>query len=175
MTDTPESSWTPVAELEIVSGRLAVADPMHCREPDGVVVDVQPGTYAVLASVGDHGIVSRMRVSPRGVQPSRGVQLGEVGVDFAQVGAFDPSIVDDVLSAMTFEESEALLDEMEVTPFGVSHYDRSGRGTMPFVTSGRGDGTYPAYALMDRGVPVGVEVVFVGPEVDGETPGSPSA
>ena len=70
MRDMPESSWTPVANLEIVSGRLAVADPMHCREPDQVVVNVQPGTYAVLASVGDDGIISRMRVSPRSVQPS---------------------------------------------------------------------------------------------------------
>lgn len=71
---------------------------------------------------------------------------------------------------MTFEESEALLEEMEVTPFGVSHYDRSGRGTMPFVTSGHGDGTYSAYALLDRDAPVGVEVVFIiGAEVEGET------
>jgi hypothetical protein len=129
---------------------------MHCHQPDRVVVEVQPDTYAVLASVGDDGIVSHMRVSPRGTEPSRGARLGEVGVDFAQVGAFDLAIVDEVFAAMTFEESEALLEEMEVTPFGVSHYDRSGRGTMPFVTSGHGDGTYSACALLDRDAPVGV-------------------
>jgi hypothetical protein len=43
---------------------------------------------------------------------------------------------------------------------------RSGRGTMPFVTSGHGDGMYPAYTLIEGDTPVGVEVVFLGPEVD---------
>ena len=164
-TEPPvESNWLVLCPLRLVSGKLWVLDPTLF---EGEVIPLPPGEYQVLAKVmdwSDDRRVSRLRVvGPVQVDGAvLGTQVGEVGVDFAQVGVGDWERCTSGAEALD-EASQnrvvAALDTMEL--YGVAYWDEHGEVPMPFVQSGFGDGTFPIYEIVRDSVRVGVEVVFI--------------
>jgi len=164
-----ESDWIEFASLPIISGKLRVSDPMFFRDlPPSPTFDVECGTYRVLGKImtfpGDRR-VSRLRANLH--EPSSfGSRLGNVGVDFAQVGVFDPVILDEAGAKMDNTEGEKMVADLAaILEFGVVQLGPDERALMPLAVSGFGDGGYPIHELLLDGKRVGVEVVFIGPEV----------
>jgi hypothetical protein len=164
-----ESDWIEFASLPIVSGKLRVSDPMFFRDlPPSPTFDVECGAYRVMAKrmtyPGDRR-VSRLRAILQ--KPSSfGSRLGDVGVDFAQVGVFDPVVLDEAAEKMDAVESEKMVADLDaIQDFGVVQVGCDQRAIMPLTVSGFGDGGYPIHELLLNGKRVGVEVVFIGPEV----------
>lgn len=164
-----ESDWIEFASLPIVSGKLRVSDPMFFRDlPPSPTFDVECGTYRVMAKImtypGDRR-VSRLRATLK--EPSTfGPRLADVGVDFAQVGVFDPVILDQAGEKMDNAEGEKIVADLgAIQEFGVIQFGADELAIMPLAASGFGDGGYPIHELLLGGKRVGVEVVFIGPEV----------
>lgn len=166
-----ESDWIEFAFLPIFSGKLRVSDPMFFRDLlPSPTFDVECGTYQVMAKImtypGDRR-VSRLRAILS--EPSTsGSRLDDVGVDFAQVGAFDPVILDEAGEKMDNAEGEKMVADLDlgaIQEFGVVQFGAGERAVMPVVVSGFGDGGYPIHELLCDGKRVGVEVVFIGSAV----------
>jgi len=164
-----ESDWIEFASLPIISGKLRVSDPMFFRDlPPSPTFDVQCGTYRVMAKIvtyPGHRRVSRLRATLN--EPSSfGSRLDDVGVDFAQVGVFDPVVLDEAGEKMDNTEGEKMVADLgAIQEFGVVQFGTDERAIMPLAVSGFGDGGYPIHELLLDGKRVGVEVVFIGPEV----------
>jgi len=164
-----ESDWIEFASLTIVSGKLRVSDPMFFRDlPPSPTFNVECGKYRVMAKIvtypGDRR-VSRLKAILH--EPSSlGSRLDDVGVDFAQVGIFDPVILDEAGEKMDNVESEMMVAALgAIQEFGVVQLGADERAIMALAVSGFGDGGYPIHELLLDGKRVGIEVVFIGPEV----------
>lgn len=164
-----ESDWVEFASLPIVSGKLRVSDPMFFRDlPPSPTFEVECGTYRVMAKTitypGDRR-VSRLRAILK--EPSSfGPRIDDVGVDFAQVGVFDPVVLDEAGEKMDNAEGEKMVTDLgAIKEFGVVQLGGDEDAIMPLAVSGFGDGGYPIHELLLDGKRVGVEVVFIGPEV----------
>jgi hypothetical protein len=165
-----ESDWIKFAQLSIVSGKLAVSDPMFFRDlPPPPTFDMPCSVYEVAAKImtyPDDRRVSRLRAA-LDERATMGSPLARVGVDFAQVGVFDPVVLDSAAEKMDNSEGEDMLTALDaITEYGVVHLGKDPVATMPTVVSGFGDGSYPIYELVrDEGRRAGVEVIFIGAEV----------
>jgi hypothetical protein len=164
-----ESDWIEFAALPIVSGKLRVSDPMFFRDlPPSPTFDVECGTYRVMAKLmtypGDRR-VSRLRAILD--DPSSfGSRLDDVGVDFAQVAVFDPVVLDQAAEKMDEAEGEKWLAALNaVQEYGMVRLGSDEHAIMPVAKSGFGDGGYPIHELLVGAKRVGVEVVFIGPEI----------
>ncbi|HXL25990.1 MAG TPA: hypothetical protein VN952_04880 [Chthoniobacterales bacterium] len=166
-----ESDWIEFAALPIISGKLRVSDPMFFRDsPPSPTFEVECGTYRVMAKLITYPKESGRRVSRlRAIlhEPSFfGSRLDDVGVDFAQVGVFDPIILDEAGEKMDNAQGEKMVADLgAIQDFGIVQFGSDERAIMPLASSGFGDGNYPIHELLFDGKRVGVEVVFIGPEV----------
>jgi len=128
-------------------------------------VKVEPGTYQLDVAVfrGDDNFnrVSRFRMYRCDSKPTRGVQVGEIEVDYACVSLldFDPFTSKVAEDESAYEEySDEFAYEIMVKMFTIEEYE----GCKYFsVMAGYGDGVYPAYALMDDSKVVGMECDFM--------------
>jgi hypothetical protein len=151
-----ESDWVEFALLPVITGKLRVSDPMFFRDlPPSPTFEVECGTYRVMLKTvtypGDRR-VSRLRAFVR--EPSSfGDHLDDVGVDFAQVGVFDPSILDEAADKMDTVQSEQMVAELDaIADFGIVQLGTDERAIMPVVRSGFGDGRYPIHELVFDGI-----------------------
>lgn len=164
-----ESDWIEFASFHILSGKLRVSDPMFFRDlPPAPTFDVECGTYRVLAKTMTYPEdirVSRLRAILR--EPATvGRRLNYVSVDFAQVGIFDPVILDEAAEKMDNADEKKMLAALDsIQEFGIASLGSDPCAIMPLAVSGFGDGGYPIYELLNEGKRVGVEVVFIGPEL----------
>jgi hypothetical protein len=164
-----ESDWVEFARLPIASGKLRISDPMFFRDlPPSPTFAVARGLYHVrakLVTYADDRRVSRLQIL-RGEIATLGHRLGEVGVDFAQVAVFDPVVLDAAAEAMDDAQAEQFVAELDaIEEYGIAHLGLDERAIMPLAASGFGDGGYPIHELVHKGERVGMEVVFIGPEV----------
>ena len=63
------------------------------------------------------------------------------------------------------EGEKMVADLGAIQEFGVIQLGGDERAIMPLAVSGFGDGGYPIHELLLDGRRVGVEIVFIGPEV----------
>jgi hypothetical protein len=164
-----ESDWIEFASVSILSGKLAVSDPMFYRDlPPPPTFDVECGTYRAAVKLIQYPVerrVARLRVLI-GEAAMLGPEVGEVGVDFAQVGIFDPIILNAVSERMDTIQGEKVFGELiAIEPYGVVHFGDDEAAIMLVARSGFGDGGYPIRDLLHNDIRVGVEVIFIGPEV----------
>jgi hypothetical protein len=164
-----ESEWIEFAALPVISGKLRVSDPMFFRDlPPSPTFDVGCGTYRVMAKTMNYPSekrVSRLRAISK--EPSTfGPRLDDVAVDFAQVGIFDPVILDEAGEKMDNAAAEKMVADLgDIQEFGIIQLGDDEQVIMPVAVSGFGDGGYPIHELLLDGKRVGLEVVFIGPEV----------
>jgi hypothetical protein len=169
MPQGEETDWVFFAELLVHSGTLRVSDPIFFRDlPPSPAFEVERGTYRALVKVmtySDKRRVSRLRVI-RGDSCSLGAHLADVGVDFGQVGIFDPALLE--AAAEKVDElgpTDMLPDLNSIEEYGVARIEGAEDAVMAVACSGFGDGGYPIHELVSAGRRVGLEVVFIGPEV----------
>lgn len=169
LPDRDESNWSEFATLPVVSGKIRVSDPMFFRDlPPSPTFDMECGTYRVMAKTmnyADDTRVSRLRATLK--EPSTlGPRLDDVGVDFAQVSIFDPVVLDAAGKELDDTQAEKMIADLDaIRDFGVIQLGEDQRAVMPLAVSGFGDGRYPIHELLLDGKRVGLEIVFIGPEV----------
>ena len=116
--------------------------------PPSPTFEVVRGTYRVLAKImtyPDDRRISRLRALI-GHSATLGPRLDEVGVDFAQVGVFDPVVLDAAAEKMDDAQGERFSTELDrVTEFGVAHVGDDERAVMAVASSGFGDGGCPIH------------------------------
>lgn len=164
-----ESDWVEFARLPVIGGKLRVSDPMFYNDlPPSPTFEVESGEYRILAkSITFPGDIRVSRLRAILYEPCElGRRLDDVGVDFAQVGLFDPLMFDEVGDNLSTEEQEKLLADLDaIQEFGVVQFGSDARAIMALASSGFGDGGYPIHELTLDGKRVGLEVVFIGPEL----------
>jgi hypothetical protein len=163
-----ESGWIEFARLIISSGKVAVSDPAFYRDlPPPPTFEIDAGTYSVAARLvvyPEDTRVSRLRLLTH-ASAKLGARIGDVAVDFTQIGVFDPVVLNDASDRLSEDQARRMLDErMAVGLYGVAHFGEE-EAIMPITSSGFGDGRYPIHELTVGGRRVGIEVVFIGPEV----------
>ena len=170
LPDGDESEWTIIARLPIMSGKIAVSDPMFYRDlPPPTTFEIANATYDVAIKLmnypGDQR-VSRLRVL-LGQTADFGPRLEDVGVDFAQVGVFDPRVLEKASESLSEKQCEELIEQFNTMHlYSVAQFGSEPNAMMPFANSGFGDGRYPIHDLLRDGNRVGIEIVFIGPEVN---------
>ncbi|MBL8799799.1 MAG: hypothetical protein JNM56_38310 [Planctomycetia bacterium] len=164
-----ESSWTELAQIPIVSGKLCFSDIWACAD-DYMrrTFDVPPGTYSVaiktIAFANGEKRVSQLRAL-QGSAGERGQKVEHLGVDSWYVTCFDQEVADQVFRIMTDEQRDAADQASKNIKFaGVTNIGPDPGMILPVAFSGFGAGYFPIFELTDRGQRVGVEVVFIGPE-----------
>lgn len=166
----PESDWLFHCDLPIQGRRLQILDVvMAGNDGEGVTLDVAPGPYVVEARVmtyaTDHRI-SRVRVHPKGAVGTVGDVAGMVGVDLGAVAICDV----DRLAPWAKDHEDAWQEWGQDLWYGRTEpaglYTCTAASTVvPFLDSGLGDGTYPVYSLMENGRAIGLEAVFLAPDL----------
>src|SRR5690348_11150733 len=88
-----ESDWLEFCPMQLRGTRVWVGDANYVpNEPDGFLVELNPGEYSVTAKAMDFGgdkRVSRLRVCLSGTRPQLGRQIGETWTDTAITGLCD--------------------------------------------------------------------------------------
>ncbi len=132
---------------------------------DGLVVEVEPGTYAIEAKgidyVGDRR-VSRLRVFQRsGTPPTLGKKIGETWTDTACSAVCDLDRFTKEWNALGEDAaSDKLQEEYGVEDCGIFRLSPQG-SSVPYVTSGFGDGAFPVFELCSGLKRVGFEIEFI--------------
>jgi hypothetical protein len=164
-----ESTWTELAQIPIVSGKLCLSDIWACAD-DYMrrAFDVPPGNYSVaiktIAFADREKRVSRLRAL-QGSAEERGQKIEHLGVDSWYVTCFDLEVADHVFCTMTDEQRDAADQASKSIEFaGVTSIGPDPGMILPVAFSGFGAGYFPIFELTDRGRRVGVEVIFIGPE-----------
>ena len=144
-----------------IGGRLSVSDTSYFYDAP-VLLPVQPGKYSVMVRYGtSEGVkyVSALRVA-RGDNLVRGSRMGDVLVDFAQVGVCDRDAVEKAFDSLGDTGMRIYYDQLQTTDL-VKTVTLPGNVEMIIARSGFGDGNYPVYLLgASPQVPAGIEIDF---------------
>lgn len=134
--------WRLVDTLETRS-RLSVSDTSYFWD-DFLDVNVRPGTYDVwICLIFDEGhehVAAARLIESTQRAFERGASLGEVGIDFAQMGFCDREAVKRSFESIADPENSIYYDQL-------TNELRSGRALLPmgakmvYVSTGYGDGT----------------------------------
>jgi hypothetical protein len=173
--ESEESVWLELGNFELRSGRLRIVDPTW-SDPvhEGLSLELKPGTYLIEAKVmkfGQERRISRVRLFLKDSSPIIGDAVGEASADVAHIAFFDSEEVDRFLNDNSERSERAediipdaywLADDQQ-GECGVALLDATADLKMPYVWTGFGDGSYPAYELKSGSDMVGVEIEFIKP------------
>lgn len=164
-TGVEKSNWYRVAELEITSGTIEIAD-LGSVPHDSVRVRVPRGKYQVEARLIDFDRrlkISRLRVFLAGAEFNRGSKCGELSLDFAAVALGDLVSIRKNLS----DQEQEKLNRWAVHAIGTTvcakRFKRLGRNVVELLLcqASLGDLTYPVFRIDERGRAVGFEIEFI--------------
>lgn len=155
--------WEIVGKLE-VGGRLSLSDASYFYD-DPLVITLGADEYTISIrrlSSGDHEHVARIRIASSGESFSLGGEIGNVAVDFAQIGICDRNAIEVAFEALGDAGMLTFFEKLNVTDL-VHTVQLPGSAKMFVVRPGFGDGTYPVLELLsvDRRR-VGVEIECIG-------------
>lgn len=159
--------WNEVTRIETKGNILAVKDAMVMlsedeTSPDWPYIQSEPGEYIFEINVPVPFFAHRARIRKVNSEPSRGKEIGTIDVDNAFFGVIDYEIFRDTVSN-NFEEygdwtAMELDDELAINFSGEIPFNDT---KLLYVKSGDGDGTYMCYELLENGISVGIECVFI--------------
>ena len=160
--------WNEVARLEVRGERLALKDAMIMLDADDTdpgwpFVVVSPGRYVAEIHLPSAWHCTRFRVRKVGAEPVLGTEIGQFDVDHGKAcvvdyDTFRASVAEDIDEYEEWMANE-LDDELALNFSGeIAFCDTS----LIYVKSGNGDGTYPAFELVEGEKIVGVECSFDG-------------
>ena len=130
-----------------------------------VLLSVAPGHYSVTVRYGSTDgtkYVSAMRVA-RGSDLVRASRLGDVVVDFGQIGVCDRAAVEKAFDVLGDAGMSTYHDQLQTTEL-VKAVALPNDAEMFIARSGFGDGLYPVYLLgTSDQTPAGIEIDFEHP------------
>ncbi len=164
--DRKQTDWLHLCDFAMKGRRMLAIDPGPGGDP--VAVEVEPGDFVVEVKgmiLGADTLIARMRVRAKNSSPKLGKSLGTTGIDDGTLAVFD----DEPITTFMESDEEGYAEWMDEHlfmldgPCGVVPCEPAGT-TVPYVETGFGDGSYPAYELTDdSGQVVGLEVEFIKP------------
>jgi hypothetical protein len=162
-----ESPWLDIETINLLSGQFSIGDTTYF--PGGqIFCDCPPGTYEVQTKMMDYGNdhrFGRLRAILRD-QPSTMELLGDISVDFANVGICDYPLF--LAATQPLAQDEELFFSLYANKLNAAYgrivLPADPRVAMIFVTSGWGDGGYSVYRLVAEQQTIGVEVEFIAPD-----------
>jgi len=157
-TPSSRSAWECIGSIEI-RGRLSLSDTSYFYD-DPVILDVDPGVYRINAVFGDfQGFRHLMAIRVINAEDVLlGGVVGNIGVDFGQIGICDRSAVEAAFDVLGDAGMGEYFDQLNTTeligivglPLGVAMY---------IFRPGFGDGDYPVIELFDlNGKRSGVQI-----------------
>jgi hypothetical protein len=159
----PERSslnWETVGTIPI-GRRISVSDTSYFYD-EPVLVSVPTGEYRLMIRPGKSDgdkYISALRVA-RGSDVSRGSRLGDVIVDFGQVGVCDRDAVERAFDVLGDAGMPAYYQQLQTTDL-IRIVTLPDNVNMFAVRSGFGDGLYPVYMLGSSAqMPAGIEIDF---------------
>ena len=175
--------WLYLANLEVPSGALGVAEMRDGPAADVILVRLKPGFYRPCVGSDPEGEAPGAIASFRALHESalggwrgrrgpndveRGGVLGWVSTDVATAGFFDYELLSTFAGrdADAFEAWRAGFFARMQFPHGFCHYGGDGRVPLVYVQSSEGGGHFPVSELILDGEPVGLEVAFSPAIVD---------
>ncbi len=158
--------WNEVTKLDVHGSRIAIKDAMIMLDPDADTpewpsVEVEPGRYVVEIHLPESWYCTRVRIRAEGSSPSLGEEIGRVDVDHGKAAVLDydsfiAAVRADPEAYEDWTEGE-LDDELAMNFSGEIAFTDS---ALVYTTAGEGDGSYPAYRLVENGDTVGLECHF---------------
>jgi hypothetical protein len=154
------SEWKVIDAID-VQARLSISDTSYIFDVP-VIVDVPSGHYHVsvrfVRKDGETRVAAtRVALS---TDVSRGAKVGDVIIDFAQLGVCDRDAFERVVESLTDEDMPTYFNQLQTL-------DDTGKAELPgakvvFTKTGYGDGEYPVYELRNTGGErAGVEIDFM--------------
>jgi hypothetical protein len=127
-----------------------------------VLLSLQPGEYTVMVRYEtDEGVryVRGLRVA-RGENLVRGARVGDLVVDFAQVGVCDRDAMEQAFDGLGDSGMHSYYDQLQTTDLATILV-LPNDAKMFIVRSGCGDGNYRVYLLgASSQLPAGIEIDF---------------
>lgn len=159
--------WNEVTTTQIAGGILAVKDAMIMlgedeERPETPFIQCEPGEYVFEINVPTPFHAHRARIRRVGSEPGHGREIGSVDIDHAFLGVIDyERFIGEVNK--DYEDYEdwtatELDDELAINFSGAIAFKDA---RLLYVKSGDGDGSYTCIELLQDGVPVGIECVFI--------------
>ncbi|MCK5290529.1 MAG: hypothetical protein KAR39_00745 [Thermoplasmata archaeon] len=162
-----ETEWLEFTEINVPSGKLIIFDPLVSEGiHDGLIIEVPAGTFQLWVKdmmTESGSIFSRLRIVLPGKEPSLGKVLGTTCTDVAMTGVCDDGALAPYRG--NYSEWEKIQDEIfDVSQYGIVTLDQTSRTTLPVISSGSSDGTFPVRELTSDSTRVGAEVEFAAPD-----------
>jgi len=167
-----ESVWLELGTLDLRSGHLRIVDPTWSDPAnEGLLLELGPGTYLIEAKVmkfGQDRRISRVRLFLKNETPIVGESIGEASADVAHIAFFDSEEVKRLLDDSPDRAADMIAkaywqaDDTQ-GDCGIALLDDDTDLKMPYVWTGFGDGSFPAYELKSGSARVGVEIEFIKP------------
>ena len=159
--------WNEVTRFETKGNILAVKDAMIMlskeeESPDWPFVICDQGEYIFEINVPVPFYAHRARIRKIDSEPTLGKEIGSVEIDHSFVGIIDYEEFRDSVKK-DYEEYDdwtvmELDEELSMNFSGEIAFENT---KLLYVKSGDGDGIYKCYELIQNGVQVGIECVFI--------------
>ncbi len=159
--------WNEVTRINTKGKILVLKDAMIMlsedeKSPEWPYIECEPAEYIFEVNTPTPFHAHRVRIRKANSQPSLGNEIGSVDVDHAFIGIIDYEIFLEAVSndyEMYGEWTAMELDdELAISFFGEIQYQDT---KLLYVKSGNGDGTYKCYELIENGLQVGIECIFI--------------
>lgn len=161
-TQPEDLGWMHVMSTEVLGHKIGVTDGAGGAWDECIVASTEPGTHDVFVRIMAYGKFRRIggcRMIRQGFASTGISPLGSVAIDLGS------ALFSDIEPILTCEEVvlEALWDRLSdlTLESRLLACLAFGPTTMIQVSSGWGDGSYPAFQLRDGETPVGIEVRFM--------------
>ncbi|MDJ0785046.1 MAG: hypothetical protein QNJ22_23970 [Desulfosarcinaceae bacterium] len=159
--------WNEVTRIAVEGKIIAVKDAMILLSEDEdprqwPAIRSDPGEYVFEVNVPTPFHAHRARIRKMGSAPELGKEIGAVDIDHAFLGIIDYetflSAVKQDADAYSEWTATELDDELAINFSGAIDFNDA---TLLYVKSGDGDGRYPCFELVQDGVQVGMECIFI--------------
>ncbi len=159
--------WNEVTRIETKGKILTLKDAMIMlsedeSSPDWPYISCEPGEYVFEIYVPVPFFAHRARIRRVDSEPDLGREIGSVDVDHAFIGVID---YEPFLSSVKKDYEEygewtamELDDELAINFSGEIEFNDT---KLLYVKSGEGDGSYTCFELIQDGVQIGIECVFI--------------
>lgn len=162
-----ETEWLEFTEINVPSGKLIIFDPLVSEGIyDGLIIEVPAGIFQLWVKdmmTESGSIFSRLRIVLPGKEPSLGKVLGTTCTDVARTGVCDDEALAPYRGDYPMWE-EAQEEIFDLWPYGIFTLDQTSGATLPVISSGSSDGTFPVRELISDSTRVGAEVEFAAPD-----------
>ena len=153
--------WETVNTLIVTKKSLWVGDLFIADRDDGRMIEVPNGDYKIdtkraQTKYGDQ--IIRIRISPSLKTGFKiGSHIGAISIDRATMGICDMNALDIAVGGRN-DDFQDHIEELHLDDFGEIKFKLASDLEIIYLKTGKGDGTYPVFALTDADKTIGLEI-----------------